>query len=195
MGWIIFNSYYSNLDIHVWENIHSRHHPTQSVIRLEASQVLICTGIIWSLVEMQVLTLQPWAGMCACVCIRLCICQSRLFVTPWTVAYQAPPSMGLFRQEYWNGLPFSSSRDLPDPGIEPVSPALQVDSLSAESSGSPGWGVRSCISNIAPPSPPWFPTGDAEPAGLGTTRWGARQTEQPFSCGQQSLNCTVWREA
>ena len=82
-----------------------------------------------------------------------------------------------------------------DPGIEPVSPALQADSLSAEPSGSPGWGVRSCISNIAPPSPPWFPTGDAEPASLGTTRWGARQTEQPFSCGQQSLNCTAWREA
>ena len=111
MGWIIFNSYYSNLDIHVWENIHSRHHPTQSVIRLEASQVLICTGIIWSLVEMQVLTLQPWAGVCACVCIRLCIRQSRLFVTPWTVDYQAPPSMGLFRQKTGMGCHF------PPPGI------------------------------------------------------------------------------
>ena len=131
------------------------------------------------------------------VCVYVCVCtsvaQSCLFVT--TVAYQAPPSMGFSRQEYWNGWPFSSCRDLPDPGIEPVSPALQADSLSAEPSGSPGWGVRSCISNIAPPSPPWFPTGNAEPAGLGTTRWGTRQTEQPFSCGQQSLNCTVWREA
>ena len=105
------------------------------------------------------------------------------------------PINGTFQAKNWNGLPFSSSRDPPDPGIEPVSPALQADSLSAEPSGSPGWGVRSCISNIAPPSPPWFPTGDAEPAGLGTTRWGARQTEQPFSCGQQSLNCTAWREA
>ena len=40
-------------------------------------------------------------------------------VTPWTVAYQAPPSMGFSRQEYWSGLPFPSPEDLPDPGIEP----------------------------------------------------------------------------
>ena len=44
--------------------------------------------------------------------------------TPWTVACQAPLSMGFFRQEYWNGLPFPSPRDHPDPGIEPTSPAL-----------------------------------------------------------------------
>ena len=43
---------------------------------------------------------------------------------PWTVAHQAPPSMGFFRQEYWSGLPFPSTGDLPDPGIEPVSPTL-----------------------------------------------------------------------
>ena len=50
----------------------------------------------------------------------------RLFVTSWTVAYQAPPSMGFSRQEYWSGLPFPSPGDLPDPGIEPVflAPAL-----------------------------------------------------------------------
>ena len=48
----------------------------------------------------------------------------RLFVTPWTVAYYAPPSMGFSRQEYWSGLPFPSPEDLPDPGIEPRSPAL-----------------------------------------------------------------------
>ena len=44
--------------------------------------------------------------------------------TPWTVAYQAPPSMEFSRQEYCNGLPFPSPGDLPDPGIEPGSPAL-----------------------------------------------------------------------
>ena len=49
---------------------------------------------------------------------------ARLFATPGTVAYQAPPSMGFSRQEYWNGLPFPSPRDLPDPGIEPRSPTL-----------------------------------------------------------------------
>ena len=51
----------------------------------------------------------------------------QLFVTPWTVAYQAPPSMGFSRQEYRSGLPFPSPGDLPDPGIEPGSPALQAD--------------------------------------------------------------------
>ena len=56
----------------------------------------------------------------------------RLFVTPWTVAYQAPPSMGFSRQEYWSGLPFPSPGDLPDPGIEPRSPALRADSLPTE---------------------------------------------------------------
>ena len=48
----------------------------------------------------------------------------RLFVTPWTVANQAPPSMGFSRQEYWTGLPFPTPEDLPDSGIEPESPAL-----------------------------------------------------------------------
>ena len=53
-------------------------------------------------------------------------------VTPWTVAHQAPLSMGFSRQEYWSGLPFLSSGDLPDPGIEPGSPALQADDLLTE---------------------------------------------------------------
>ena len=47
-----------------------------------------------------------------------------LFATPWTVAHHASPSMGFSRQEYWSGLPFPSPEDLPDPGIEPGSPAL-----------------------------------------------------------------------
>ena len=46
----------------------------------------------------------------------------RLFVSPWTVAYQAPLSMAFSRQEYWSGLPFPPPEDLPDPGIEPMSP-------------------------------------------------------------------------
>ena len=54
---------------------------------------------------------------------------SESFATPWTIAYQAPLSMGFPRQEYWSVLPFPSLGDLPDPGIEPASPALQVDSL------------------------------------------------------------------
>ena len=53
----------------------------------------------------------------------------RLFVTPWTVAGQAPLSVGFSRQEYWSGLPFPSSGDLPNPWIEPWSPARQADAL------------------------------------------------------------------
>ena len=53
----------------------------------------------------------------------------RLFATPWTVACQSPLSMKFSRQEYWSGLPFPSPGDLPDPGMEPGSPALQADSL------------------------------------------------------------------
>ena len=61
----------------------------------------------------------------------------RLFATPWTVAYQAPLSMGFSRQGYWSGLPFPSPEDLPDPGIEPMSPTLQADALLSEPPGKP----------------------------------------------------------
>ena len=61
----------------------------------------------------------------------------RLFATSWTAAYQAPPSMGFSRQEYWSGLPFPSAGDLPDPGIEPRSPTLQADALTSEPPGKP----------------------------------------------------------
>ena len=65
-------------------------------------------------------------GCCCCYlvtqsCLTLC--------DPWTVARQAPLSVGFCRQEYWSGLPFPSPGDLPDPGIKPESPAWQVDSL------------------------------------------------------------------
>ena len=58
-----------------------------------------------------------------------------IFVTPWTVAHQAPPSMEFSRQEYWSGLPFPSPGDLPNTGMEPRSPALQADAL-------PVWATR-----------------------------------------------------
>ena len=60
----------------------------------------------------------------------------RLFVTPWTVAHQAPPSMEFPRQEYWSGLSFRSPGDLPDSGIEPRSPALLADTWPPEPPGS-----------------------------------------------------------
>ena len=61
--------------------------------------------------------------------------RARLFATPWTVADQAPPSVGFSRQEYWSGLPFHSPADLPHSGIEPGSPALQADILPSEPPG------------------------------------------------------------
>ena len=72
----------------------------------------------------------------ACVCVCVCVCYLLsyvwLFITPQTVAHQASLSMGFSRQEYWSGLPFPSPEDLPDPGIEPWSPALQEGSLPSE---------------------------------------------------------------
>ena len=66
--------------------------------------------------------LGPWAARLKVKVTSLSHVQ--LFATPRTVAYQAPLSMGFSRQEYWSGLPFPSPGDLPDPGIEPGSPAL-----------------------------------------------------------------------
>ena len=61
----------------------------------------------------------------------------RLLVTPWTVAYQASQSMKFFRQEYWSVLPFPSTGDLPNLGIEPRSSTLQADTLPSEPPGKP----------------------------------------------------------
>ena len=61
----------------------------------------------------------------------------RLFATLWTVAHQAPPSIGFSRQEYWSGLPLPSPGYLPDPGIKPGSPALEADALTSEPPGKP----------------------------------------------------------
>ena len=66
--------------------------------------------------------------------------RAQLFVTQWTVGHQTPLFMGFPRQEYWSGLPFPSSGDLPDPGIEPtslVSPALAGGFFTTEPPGKP----------------------------------------------------------
>ena len=60
-----------------------------------------------------------------------------LFATPWTVTHQAPLSVGFPRQEYWGGLPFPTPGDIPDPGIEPVFPALAGRFFTTESPGKP----------------------------------------------------------
>ena len=76
----------------------------------------------------------------------------RLFVTPWTVAHEAPISIEFSRQEYWSELPFSSPGDLPDPGIEPGSHALQADSFPSEPPGTlcRCWGVTIALLLPAP---------------------------------------------
>ena len=65
-------------------------------------------------------------------------------VTPWTVACQAPLSMEFSRQGYWSGLPYPPPGDLPNLGMEPRSPALQVDSLTSEPPGKPKKHICCC---------------------------------------------------
>ena len=69
-------------------------------------------------------------------------------MTAQTVALQAPLSMGFSREEYWSGLPFRSPGDLPNPGIEPRSPAFQADSLPAKPPGKPSHLILSNINVI-----------------------------------------------
>ena len=77
-----------------------------------------------------------------CWTVISCFSRVRLFVTPWTVAHQAPLSIEFSMQEYWSGLPFPSPRDLPYPGIKFTSPALQMDSLISEPS-------RKCLKKLS----------------------------------------------
>ena len=91
--------------------------------------------------EMQIKTTMRYhltlVSVCVCVCV--CVCVSRSVVSNsailWTVACQVPLSMEFSRQEYCSGLPFPSPGDLPHPGIESISPALQADSLLTEPLG------------------------------------------------------------
>ena len=74
----------------------------------------------------------------------------RLFVTPWTVAREAPLLVGCSSQEYWSGSLCPSPGDLPDPGIKPGPPTLQADSLSAESPGkAPNYSVLNNLVNYS----------------------------------------------
>ena len=73
--------------------------------------------------------------MCVCMCVCVSCSVMSDSVNQWTVACQAPLSMGFSRQEYWSGLLFPSPGDLPEPGIKLRSPALQADSLLFEPSG------------------------------------------------------------
>ena len=111
---------------------------------LSLSKVLSCGGF-WpqsknkSLFQKLSVKSQVLLWVCVCVCVCMCVwarAQPRshvwLFATPWTVASQAPLSMGFSRQESWSGVPFPIPGDLPNPGIEPTSPAFSA--LAADSS-------------------------------------------------------------
>ena len=118
--------------------------------------------------------------------------------TPWTIARQASLSMGFSRQKYWSGLPFSSPEDLPDPGIEPRSPGLQVDDLPTELWGKPSnqeyWSGQPIPSPADLPNPeikPGFPTLQAD--SLPTELCGKPQ-KPSGGCGHWShyLSCAKW---
>ena len=104
-------------------------------IRMEVTGTYI---VLWpqpSLVQTSRSSTTIWASILVKKVKVKSLSRVRLFATPWTVAYQASPSMGFSRQEYWSGLPFPSPGHLPDPGIEPGSPALQADALTSEPPG------------------------------------------------------------
>ena len=91
--------------------------------------------------------------------IITCVCWSlncvQLFASPWTVAHQAPLSMEFSRQECWSGLPFPSPGALPNPGIEPGSPAVQANSLSSK--------------------PPQNPLSHMDPISFNQLNWGIKK--------------------
>ena len=114
--------------------------PEDREIKVEEILVVV-SGVFPNINE----TLTHWSGssentkqdkyqlfICVYTCMLRRFSRVWLFVTPWTVAHQAPLSMGFSRQEYWSGLLFPSPGNLPDPGIEPRSPALEADVLTSE---------------------------------------------------------------
>ena len=107
------------------------------------------------------------------------LCHVWLFATPWTVARQAPSEFS--REEYWSGLPFLSPGDLPNPGIEPSSPALQVDSLPSNPPGKPKntrIGIVALLQEI-------FPNQESDQgllfAGRFFTSWATREALTPHN--------------
>ena len=139
---ISFLSKYSGLTVFSFITLKMSIHCLLACIISDAMSVLIITSIplyamcILSLDTLKVVSLFSVLHILNMMSIKKVKVKSLscvwLFATPWTVAYQAPPSMGFSRQEYWSGLPFPSPGDLPDPGIEPGSSAFQADALTSE---------------------------------------------------------------
>ena len=112
---------------------------TESSNRIRTTFVLFPSVLYVTSAAPVTKVLQESTGLLPLLPCVLCI--SRLVMPnseyPWAVAHQAPLSMGFLRQEYWSGLPFPFSGDLPDPGVKPRSPTLQTDSLLSELPGKP----------------------------------------------------------
>ena len=115
---------------HSWRTLANEHHTSyvDSVLKETWSFVNIITRIAVCMMFEYFKEKVVVGGLVAKSCPTL--------ATPWTIALQAPLSMGFSRQEYWSGLPFPSPRDLLNPGIKPRSPALQADSLQLSYKGS-----------------------------------------------------------
>ena len=115
-------------------------------LKAKAKESLCCVVCMLRIIDSRCITwgavINPWLYLIEAVLFLqilscfLCMCwllsHVRLFVTPWTVAHQTSLSTELSRQEYCSGFPRSPPGDLPDPGTEPVSPALQADSLPSK---------------------------------------------------------------
>ena len=82
-------------------------------------------------------TTTQWRLFCMLIIFTCVLSHVRFFAILWTVAHQATLFIEFFRQEYWDGLPFPSPGNLPDPGIEPVSLTLEADSLPLSHQGNP----------------------------------------------------------
>ena len=112
----------------------------------------------------------------------------RLFATPWTVAHQAPPSMGFSRQGCWSGLPFPSPGDPPNPGIEPRSPTSQADALPSEPPGKPAEHHQDLQKNSVCPAQPFVVVQSLSHVSLSATpRTAARQVSLSFTISQSLL--------
>ena len=112
----------------------------------------------------------------------------QLFAIPWTVVYQASLSMGFSRQEYWRGLPFPSPGDLPDPGIEPMSPALEADALPSEPPGKPFRGNSRLNQEAAQMLSLEWSTGQTESTG----QPGDQQTQDHAQVGDLLRKGWLW---
>ena len=124
-----------------WDGI-SRHEFEQTPDRLKDREMVQIHGVSKSRAQLSNWTTTKYLETCLAHnrCLKMkvkSLSRVQLFVTPGTVAYQAPPSTGFSRQEYWSGLPFPSPGYLPNPGVKPGSPAFQADALTSEPPGKP----------------------------------------------------------